>query len=211
MSISAPAPEGGPAPKWKLLVVGVAALLLADQWTKFLAVEHLAAVFARAVDLSLLGKIRGFYGHRHLQPFALAPFEVWGDFWRMAYAENPGSAFGLFRSLPPGVRFAFFGLVTVAVVAVVVRAFRRLPERDHVRQVALALVLAGALGNFVDRLARRYVIDFIDWGVRDLRWPTFNLADVLVVVGVGLLLLSERGRAATRLAARRPVTPSVQG
>ena len=66
-------------------------------------------------------------------------------------------------------------------------------------------MLAGAVGNFIDRLARRYVIDFIEWywwNRPDIRWPTFNVADSLIVVGVAMLRRSTpapkkaRGRAA---------------
>lgn len=180
-----------PHAKWKLLILGVPVLVLAEQWTKFLAVERLTAVFERSVDLSLYEKVRGFYAYRHLEPLAREPYEVWSDFWRMTYAENPGSAFGLFGTMPPALRFAFFTMITVAAVVFIIGAYRRVREDQRVRQIALVLVLAGAVGNFTDRLARRYVIDFIDWGVRDVRWPTFNLADVFVVVGVGLLLLTD--------------------
>jgi signal peptidase II len=55
--------------------------------------------------------------------------------------------------------------------------------------VALALVFGGALGNLVDRLHLTYVIDFIDWHVGDAHWPTFNVADAAITVGVGLLML----------------------
>jgi signal peptidase II len=67
------------------------------------------------------------------------------------------------------------------------------------QQVTLALVLAGAVGNVVDRLVRRYVIDFVEWywwNRPDLRWPTFNLADSMLTVGILLLLLVPQERKA---------------
>ena len=193
-TLSAPneaSPRARRQSKWRLLILGVPVLVLAEQWTKFLAVERLTAVFARSADLSLYEKVRGFYAYRHLEPLAREPYEVWKSFWRITYAENPGSAFGLFGMWPPHARFLFFTAVTLAAVAFILGAYRRVRDDQRVRQIALVLVLAGAIGNFTDRLARRYVIDFIDWGVRDIRWPTFNLADVFVVVGVGLLLLTD--------------------
>lgn len=177
--------------KGKLLALGVPVLILLDQWTKFLAVDRLTTVFAREGDLSFYEKLRAFYGYRHLGPLAREPYEVLGSFWRMTYGENPGSAFGLFGMWPPHARFVFFTVVTLAAVAFILGAYRRVREDQRVRQIALVLVLAGAVGNFTDRLARRYVVDFLDWGFRDMRWPTFNLADVFVVVGVGLLLLTD--------------------
>jgi signal peptidase II len=70
--------------------------------------------------------------------------------------------------------------------------YRRLRDDQRYLQVALSLVLAGATGNFLDRLARQYVIDFVEWywwNRPDLSWPTFNVADSLIVVGVALLVL----------------------
>ncbi len=177
--------------KWAILPVLVVVLLLVDQWTKFLAMDRLTTVFARVGDRALAEKIQRFYAYRQVEPLAREPFDVLKGFWRMRYAENPGSAFGLFGMWPPHARFIFFTVVTFAAVAFILAAYRRVREDQRVRQIALAVVLAGAMGNFTDRLARRYVIDFIDWGVRDVRWPTFNLADVFVVVGVGLLLLTD--------------------
>ena len=69
--------------KWRLLILGVPVLVVAEQWTKFLAVERLTAVFARSADLSLYEKLSGFYAYRHLQPLAREPYEVWKGFWRM--------------------------------------------------------------------------------------------------------------------------------
>lgn len=192
--------------KWTLLAICSPVPVLLDQWTKFLAVERLTSVFARTADISFHDKLKAFYGYRHLERFAREPYEVWNGFWRMAYAENPGSAFGLFSTLPPNLRFGFFTAVTLVAVAFILAAYRRVHDDRRLRQVAFALVLGGALGNFADRLARQYVIDFIDWGWRDVRWPTFNLADVFVVIGVGLILVTDRPR--VRVVASEPAAES---
>ncbi len=94
--------------------------------------------------------------------------------------------------VPAEARYRLFLLISVLAVAFVIYYYRRLETRQRFLQIALAFVLAGTVGNLVDRLARRYVIDFIDWywwNRPDLRWPTFNLADSLLVVGIGLLLV----------------------
>jgi signal peptidase II len=77
-------------------------------------------------------------------------------------------------------------------VAFIVHYYRKLRPEQRFLQVALSLVLAGAVGNFVDRLARQYVIDFVEWywwNRMDLRWPTFNVADSLIVIGVAMLVV----------------------
>lgn len=206
-------PSSRPLSKWKLLFVCSFILVLADQGAKFLAVQRLTTAFANADDLSSLEKLGSFYAYRHLERLAREPYEVWGGLCRLRYAENPGSAFGLFVTAPRHLRFVFFTIVTLAAVAFIVVTYRRLREDERPRQVALALVLAGAVGNFVDRMARRYVIDFIDWGLGELRWPTFNLADIFIVVGVGLLLLVGKSRLVSEPGSgdgtRRPARPMV--
>jgi signal peptidase II len=181
-----------PSSKWGLLALLFTACLLADQWTKYLAVDRLTVAFERGGDVGVVEKVRGFYAYRHLEPLATDPYYVVRPLWRMNYVENPGAAWGLFRSFPPAARNAFFTLVSLGAVAFIVHYYRRLKDDQRFLQVALAFVLAGAVGNFVDRLARRYVIDFIEWywwNRTDIRWPTFNIADSLIVVGVAMLVL----------------------
>jgi signal peptidase II len=177
--------------KWALLWTLFVVLVLADQWTKFLAVERLTTLFERGPD-GIAQRVQVFYRAKHLEPIATEPYVVYAPLWRMTYVENPGAAWGLFRGLSPDVRNVFFVAVSLAAVAFILNYYRRVGADQRFLQVALAFVLAGAVGNFVDRLARRYVVDFIDWywwNRPDLRWPTFNVADSLIVVGVIMLVL----------------------
>jgi signal peptidase II len=178
--------------KWTLLAALFVGLVLLDQWTKFLAVERLTRVFDRSRELSLVERVRGFYAFQHLEPLAAEPYYVWRPVWRMNYVENPGAAWGLFRGLSEGFRNGFFKLISVGAVAFILHYYRKLRNDQRFLQLALAFVLAGAIGNFIDRIARGYVVDFIEWywwNRPDLRWPTFNVADSLIVVGVAMLLL----------------------
>jgi signal peptidase II len=180
----------GPS-KWALLGALFVTLVLADQATKYLAVANLTTVFERTGETGL-ARMAGFYGHTHLETLATDPVYVWHPVWRWNYAENPGAAWGLFRSFSPGFRNVFFLCVSLGAVGFILHYYRKLEPHERFLQVALALVLAGAVGNFVDRLARKYVIDFVEWywwNRPDLRWPTFNVADSLIVVGVAMLVL----------------------
>ena len=181
-----------PVSKWAVLAAVFAGGMVLDQWTKYLAVARLTDLFRRLGAESLADRLRGFWGARHLEHLATEPFVVFRPLWRMIYVENPNAAFGLGHFLPAGPRRAVFLLAGLAATAGIVWFYRRLEVERRFHQVALALVLAGALGNFVDRALRGYVIDFVDWhwwNRPDLRWPTFNVADSMLVVGVGLLLL----------------------
>ncbi len=176
--------------KWAVLAALFVALVLADQATKYLAVSRLTHVFERSPDLSLAQRVRGFYSYKHLEPLATDPHYVFRPWWRMNYVENPGAAWGMFRGLSDDYRNAFFTAISLAAVGFILYYYRK--QESLFLQTALAFVLAGAVGNFVDRIARHYVIDFIEWywwNRPDVRWPTFNLADSLIVVGVAMLVL----------------------
>ncbi len=177
--------------KWRVFLLIVATGLLADQGTKFMAVDRLTTALQRT-DGALWSRVAGFYGFRHLEPYSTEPYVVWAPMWRMRYAENPGAAWGLFRDLSLSARNTVFSLTLLGAVIFILFYFRKLSREQRLLQVALSLVFAGAIGNFVDRLARGYVVDFIDWHWwkrPDLYWPTFNIADSMIVVGVILLVL----------------------
>ena len=113
------------------------------------------------------------------------PHEVLGNTLRFTLVYNPGAAFGL--NLGPQSRWIFAALTLVALV-ILGRLYRTTRPAHATRVVALALVCAGAIGNLFDRMRSFFgVVDFIDVGVGDARWPTFNVADMAVSVGAGLL------------------------
>jgi signal peptidase II len=177
--------------KWRVFLLIVVTGLLADQATKFMAVDRLTTALQRT-DGTLASRVAGFYGFRHLEPWSTEPYVVWAPMWRMRYAENPGAAWGLFRDLSLQARNTVFSLTLLGAVIFILFYFRKLAREQRLLQVALSLVFAGAIGNFIDRLARGYVVDFIDWywwKRPDLYWPTFNIADSMIVVGVILLVL----------------------
>ncbi len=118
---------------------------------------------------------------------------VMEDLFELRYVENCASAFGLMGKVPESFRFPFFLIVSILAVFVIPYLYRKTPASHRLMLYALPFVLGGAIGNLLDRLLYRYVIDFIDWYVvidgRDRHWPTFNIADVAIVVGIGLMVL----------------------
>ena len=184
--------SGRPLSKWKLLAAVFTLGVLADQSSKFLAVDRLTTAFQRVGAERLGQKFEAFWRLRYLEQLASEPFYVYRPLWRMHYVENPTAAFGFLGFVPHGTRYVLFVVISIAAIAFVVHYYRRLEAGQRVLQMALAFVAAGTVGNLIDRLARRYVIDFVDWywwNRPDLYWPTFNVADSLLVVGIGLLLL----------------------
>jgi signal peptidase II len=109
--------------------------------------------------------------------------DVVGDVVQLWHARNTGAAFSLF----PGQLWLF--LVVAGVALVMVAYFHRsLRGRSLWLQVVLGMILAGTLGNLTDRLLHGAVVDFISVGIGDLRWPTFNVADSSVVIGILVLV-----------------------
>ncbi len=113
------------------------------------------------------------------------PHEVMGETLRFTQVYNPGAAFGL--HVGPYSRWVFMTLTVVA-LAILAWLYQSTREGHRARVLALALVCAGAIGNLIDRVrSEAGVVDFIDVGFGDSRWPTFNVADMAVSAGAFLL------------------------
>lgn len=100
--------------------------------------------------------------------------------FHITYVQNFGAAFGIFAH-----RTGFFVFVAVAVVLFIIFFLRQVGPGHRLLRAALALQLGGALGNLADRLRFGYVVDFFDFRF----WPVFNVADMAIVFGIGLLIL----------------------
>jgi signal peptidase II len=113
------------------------------------------------------------------------PHRIAGDVVRFTLAHNPGAAFSM--SLGPNSRYIFGAFALVALV-ILFRLFRLTKPGDVSRTLALGLAWGGAAGNLIDRFrSPRGVVDFIDIGVGDVRFWTFNVADSAVTVGALML------------------------
>ena len=115
--------------------------------------------------------------------------DVMGDWFKFVYAENTGAAFGFLKGLDPTLRDVLFFVLTIVVFLVILRIVVHTEPGHWVVQVALTGVLAGAAGNFVDRIRYGYVIDFIDMDLGFMHWPTYNVADMAISCGVVLLMI----------------------
>ena len=100
--------------------------------------------------------------------------------------HNPGGAGGVLGDLPDNVRLPLFFVISAVAVAFIVSLFRKLEPRQVALKWALPLVLGGAFGNLVDRIRYQRVVDFIEV---TRHWPTFNVADIWITVGVGLMIV----------------------
>jgi len=161
-------------PKAKAFWSLLAVLVLADCSTKRLAVYHLSPPYI--------------------------PHEVMGDWFRLTLAYNRGAAMGLFFGPYSRLGLSLTALFALALLGTL---YRRSSAGDAWRAAALALVAGGAVGNLLDRLrSARGVVDFIDVGIGDMRFWTFNMADIGITCGALLLAI---------LLAREPGNPEGSG
>ena len=130
-----------------------------------------------------LDRITKIAAERHLT-FSV-PEKVLGEYVRVVLWFNEGAAFGMTF----GGKWAHVILSLIAMVVVTYLVWRT-PREHSLMLSGFALILGGAAGNLWDRLLAGKVTDFIDVGIGSLRWPTFNVADASVVVGVFLILLT---------------------
>ena len=143
---------------------------------------------------------------------AVRTIEVIPGLFNFKYAENRAAAFSLTQSIPEGARRPLLLLVSLAACALIAAWYMKLKHADGLLMTAFALIIAGALGNFIDRARLAYVIDFLDfyvagdslggwlrsphtvpglgWMIRlSDHWPTFNIADSCIVSGaIGVVL-----------------------
>lgn len=185
--------------KWPLFVVVTVLATIADQVTK---------IWART-SLPVIGHGSG-PGGKCVVPADIVHRMCIGDtktviggFWNWRLSMNPGSAFGLFSS-QDGARI-FLSIVGIAAVIGMVYMLWKSRSNQAVLHWALALVAGGAIGNLVDRIQNGVVTDFVLWHLGSHEWPVFNVADVVLVVGVGLMFIDieiEKRRAKSRDAAQ---------
>ena len=154
----------------------------------FLAVVSLVSL---ALDLGTKT-----WAERKLQdPTGLLPkrIDLVDGFFGFVFAKNKGGAWGLLQDEHESLRRPFFLIISFAAIAFIVSLYRKLAPGQTALKWGLPLVLGGALGNLVDRIRYGYVVDFIDVyvqsGGREHHWPTFNVADIAICVGVGLMAL----------------------
>lgn len=119
---------------------------------------------------------------KHLQWFEVQPLMPHLNFVHM---KNTGAAFSMFNTAPVWV----FAALGVAVSIAIIVWMRRNPSGQTLVATALALILGGALGNVIDRVTRGSVVDFVDFYVGNWHFAAFNVADMAITAGAGLMIL----------------------
>ena len=134
-------------------------IIISDQITKLMAISHLKTS---------------------------PPYIVLDNFFQFHYVENYGAAFGILQN-----KKLFFVIITLAViVAITFFLMKNYHQMNIFMRIGLSMLLGGAIGNFIDRLRLGYVVDFISFRlINRYDFPVFNIADIFIVAGTGLILI----------------------
>lgn len=146
---------------WVLLVVS-GWILFVDQWTKYVVQQKLAL-------------------HQTV--------EVIQRFFNLVHVRNTGGAFGIFAGERGGIGSILFVVVSLIAIGTILFLFVKVREDEKTLSLSFSLVLAGAIGNLIDRLRYGEVVDFLDFYLFSYHWPAFNIADSAICIGIGLIAL----------------------
>jgi signal peptidase II len=157
----------------------VVALVALDLWSKAWVTENLSRPRHRPVPVCEPAED----GNTYEQRARALPIVVIEDFAELRYAENCGAAFSLFNGAPSALRKGlFYGVAVIACLLLTVLFVQG--RGSPWFAAAVPLVIAGAVGNFVDRFHQGYVVDFIRFYWKQYEYPTFNVADIAISFGV---------------------------
>ena len=147
---------------------------------KWLGLSLLAVVLDQLSKLAVAGSMQLY------QSIKVLPY------FNLTYVHNTGAAFSFLSDAGGWQRWFFAGLAVI-ISAVIAVWLAKLKPHETLLAAALSLVLGGAIGNLIDRLAYGYVIDFLDVYYQSWHWPAFNIADSAITLGVVLMLLESFG------------------
>lgn len=143
--------------KYILLFIVSSSLIIIDQYTKFMVTLHIPLNYSVKV-------IEGFLNLTHIR--------------------NSGVAFGIFSDQQSELKPYFLIFVSIIAIIAILIIFHQTEKDKRMVQTALILIFSGAIGNLIDRVLHKEVIDFIDLFINNQHWPAFNIADSCITIGV---------------------------
>jgi len=154
-------------------------ILIFDQWTKYIVQQRIPL-------------------HRVV--------EVIPGFFNLTHVRNTGGAFGILGGARGGLGSFFFVVVSFIAIGSILYLFFKVKENEKTLALSFSLVLSGAIGNLIDRFLYGEVVDFLEFYVSSFHWPSFNIADTAICIGIGLLALELLTK--DRKLSTKPQTPN---
>ncbi len=143
--------------------------------------------FFLSLLLILLDQITKLLVYGYIKPYNSI---IINDFFSLTHVHNYGAAFSFLADQSGWQRYFLSGVSLLASIAIIIWMYR-IEAGQVLKLSALSILLAGAVGNLIDRFFLGFVIDFIDLHYQTFYWPVFNVADILITVGVALLLFDD--------------------
>ncbi len=137
-------------------------MIFLDQFTKFLVTNHI--------------------------PFNHAIIVV-NNFFALTHIRNPGVAFGIFADYDSDMKSWVFVGVSMVAIAAIMLFFHQAPRHRKLVHWGLILIFSGAIGNLIDRIVYKEVVDWIQFFYKDFQWPAFNIADSCISIGVAFMFI----------------------
>lgn len=168
-----------------VMVLSLAAYTFADLASKEWALDNLSrARTGESVPVCEADK----NGYTHMQRIPSQPKTFIDGYIVLHYAENCGAAFSMLRTAPSWVRALVFGVAALGACIVLTTMFVK-GSGGPLFAASVPFILSGAIGNFSDRIRHGFVVDFIQVDPRLFEYPVFNVADIAIAIGVGLMLI----------------------
>jgi signal peptidase II len=169
-----------------LMLVSLALYTFADLGSKEWALDNLSRARVGSAPPTCQPDDQGYVRMQRVPNNTVVLID---DYLEFRYAENCGAAFGMLRTAPSWVRAVVFGVAGLGACVVLSLMFMR-GSGGRLFALSVPLVLSGAIGNLADRVRHGFVVDFIRFHIHNnWEYPTFNVADVTIAIGVGLLLI----------------------
>ncbi|MEN8152634.1 MAG: signal peptidase II [Acidobacteriota bacterium] len=116
--------------------------------------------------------------------------DIIDNFFRIFYIKNSGAVWGLFSNQKDSIIPVILTILSITALLVVIYIFLKTKPQCKLELVSLSFISGGAIGNIIDRIMQGYVVDFIEIYIKSYRWPTFNIADSFISIGILLLIIS---------------------
>lgn len=162
-------------------------------WTIFSIVTVVGVILDQVTKIWIVNNLE----------YRIDSIDIIPGFFQLVHAQNPGAAFGIMRNMPATLRVTLFLVFTIVALGVVLDMVRRLRPSDRLTPVFLGMIASGAIGNAIDRIHKQTVTDFLRFYTDNSEWiatlrsynlppeyPSFNVADIALVVGVLLYVVT---------------------
>ena len=143
-------------------------------------------ILGLAAGIAALDQAGKFVVERAIAPYEVIPVT---GYFNLVNVRNFGAAFGFLNDPDMNWQFWFFLAATLLAFGIILYIAKKASDKDKTLFFALGCILGGAVGNLVDRIRYRAVVDFLDFHYAGWHWPAFNVADIAICIGAGLAAL----------------------